>query len=77
MKKIKIHISGMNDITNFVKEASKVDGPGVIVYKGSMSVDGSSLMGMLALDTSKEIEVEYPSSAIEFDKFITPFVEHE
>lgn len=74
MKKIKIYISGINDITRFVEEASKVEGPGVIVYKGSTGIDGSSLMGMLALDTSGRVEVTYPATATEFDNFIQQFI---
>lgn len=74
MKKVKINISGIYDITQFVQQASQVEGPGVIVSKGRISVDGSSIMGMLALDTSGDIEIEYPSSAIDFDNYIAAFV---
>lgn len=74
MKKVKIQISGVYDVTQFVQQASQVDAPGVNVYKGHMAVDGASLMGMLALDTSNGLEVEYPESAKEFDNFIQQFV---
>lgn len=70
MKKVKLKNLKINDIAPFVELAQKVEEPGVLVHKGSTAIDGSSLMGMLALDTSNGIEVEYPTSAIDFDNFI-------
>ena len=75
MNKVRIKISGLYDITRFVEQASKVGGTGVIVSNGRMIIDGSSLMGMMSLDTSKGIMVEYPSSAEEFHNFIQEFVD--
>lgn len=74
MKKVKIQISGMYDITQFIEHASKVEEPGVIVYKGSTMIDGSSLMGMLNLDTTHGIIVEYPQDAQDFDDFVQKFM---
>lgn len=74
MKKVKIKGASLNDITHFVELASKVEEPGVNVYKGRTVIDGSSLMGMLALDISNGIEVEYPASATEFDEFIQTLI---
>ena len=74
MNKAKIKISGLYDITRFVEAASKVEGHGVIVNNGRTAVDGSSLVGMLSLDTSKPILVEYPSSATEFNNFLQEFI---
>lgn len=74
MKKIKIHISGVYDITQFVEHAAKVESQGVNVYKGKIMLDGASLMGMLALDTSPGIEVEYPDNAKDFEDFLQQFV---
>lgn len=74
MKKVKISISGVYDITQFVEHATKVEGPGVNVYKGSLIIDGTSLMGMLSLDTSRGIEVEYPQEAKDFENFLQQFM---
>ena len=74
MNKAKIKIAGLYDITRFVEAASKVEGSGVIVTNGKTTVDGSSLVAMLSLDTSNGLEVEFPYSAIDFNKFIQEFV---
>lgn len=74
MKTIKIKNLSINDITHFVELANKVEEPGVIVKKGKITIDGSSLMGMLALDTSGGIEVTYPTTANEFNNFIQQFI---
>ena len=74
MKKIKIKSLSVNEINHFVELASKVEEPGVHVYKGRTIIDGSSLMGMLVLDISDGIEVEYPASATEFDEFIQTLI---
>lgn len=74
MKKVKIKNTNLNDISRLVELASKVEGPGVIVHNGRTTIDGSSLMGMLTLDISDGIEVEYPASAIDFDNFIKTLI---
>ena len=74
MNKVKIKIAGLYDITRFVEAASKVEGSGVIVTNGKTTVDGSSLVAMLALDTSNGLEVKFPYSAIDFSNFIQEFI---
>ena len=74
MKRVKIKIDGINDIIRFIEQAVLVEEPGVHVYKGSVVIDGTSLVGMLSLDTSKGIEVEYPSSAENFSKYLKDYL---
>lgn len=74
MKKVRIKNINFNDIKHFVELAENVEEPGVAVRKGKITIDGSSLMGMLALDTSDGIEVSYPASATEFDLFIQTLI---
>lgn len=74
MKTAIINIHGVHDITQFVEQASKVSEPGVTVHRGQTKIDGSSLMGMLALDTEDAIKVEYPEFAVDFENFITKFI---
>lgn len=76
MNKVKIKIAGLYDITRFVEAASKVEGHGVIVSNKRTTVDGSSLVAMLSLDTSHGLIVEYPSSAVEFNTFIQEFIDY-
>lgn len=73
MKTVKIDINGIYDITEFVRQATKVDS-GVTVYKGSVAIDGASLVGMMSLDTTGGIDVEYPETALDFDDFISNFI---
>ena len=68
-KKIQIFIHGLTDISTFVQEATKAD-VDIIVSNGRTSVDGSSLMGMLALDTSKGFTVKYPDTAKKFEEYL-------
>ncbi len=73
MKTVKIDINGIYDITEFVRQATKVDS-GVTVYKGSVAIDGASLVGMMSLDTTGGIDVEYPETALDFDDFVSNFI---
>ena len=73
MKTLKINIAGIYDITQFVKFASEVK-PGVNVRKGSQCIDGASIMGMMALDTTGGIIVEYPADAKDFEDYISNFI---
>lgn len=68
-----IKINGITDMTTFVKEAAKVDGD-VTCKKGKYVIDAKSLMGVMSIDISTGVMVEYPVDAVEFDKFLTSFV---
>ena len=75
MKKTVIKLNEIYDISLFIEKASRVKEPGVIVRKGSVVLDGTSLIGMLSLDTKDGITVEYPDNEIEFETFIKEFKE--
>ena len=72
-KKVYIVMSDVRDIMAFADIASKVDGD-VDVQRGRTNIDGSSLMGLYAVDMSQGVAVEYPEDATEFETFITPFI---
>ena len=72
-KKVYIVMSDVRDIMAFAENAGKVDGP-VDVQRGRTNIDGSSLMGLYAVDMSAGVTVEYPEDATEFETFITPFI---
>lgn len=73
MKSVYVKIHGINDMTSFVKLASTVEGD-VTCHKGRYVVDGKSIMGVMSLDISTGVTVEYPESAKEFDFFISQFI---
>ncbi len=72
MKDKYIKIFGLNDLSNFVIEATKVKGD-VLVYRGKFCVDAKSLMGMMSLNVYEGCRIEYPAEAEEFDKYLTQF----
>ena len=69
MKTMPIKITGINDMTNFVKEAAAVLGD-VACREGKYVVDGKSLLGVMSIDLSTGVIVEYPNDAIDFEKFL-------
>lgn len=73
MKKSKfIKITSVNDVINFVKEASKIE-EDVTVLKGRYVIDGKSIMGVMSIDMSTGMTVEYPAEAKDFENFISQF----
>lgn len=72
MKTKFIKMSNINDIVNFVNEASKVESD-INVLKGRYVIDGKSIMGVLSIDLSTGMTVEYPEEATDFENFISKF----
>ena len=73
MKYMMINIHGIQDVATFVKLAveTKAD---IIASRGSLQVDGCSLVGMMTLTAAtKPIEVRYPENAHEFEAYISNF----
>lgn len=67
-----IKINSVTDVMNFVKEASKIEGD-VTVLKGRYIIDGKSIMGVMSIDMSTGMTVEYPADAVDFENFISQF----
>lgn len=72
--KKQIFLNEVNEIKDFVKHAEKcVDSVTVYSSEGYI-VNGKSIMGLLSLDLSKPVEVEYNQSVDEqFDKYMSKF----
>lgn len=71
MAKLNIKLNLIDEIKEFVKLASSFDI--VNVYKGSYVVDGSSILGVLSIDTTEGVTVELVSdneSDIERFKYV-------
>lgn len=76
MKKMRIKIHHIADIADFVaiaNQVSKANNYDINVYKGSIVVDGASLISMMSMDLSAPVEVEYPEQAKNFENFISQF----
>ena len=67
-----IKMNSVTDVMNFIKEASKIEGD-VTVLKGRYIIDGKSIMGVMSIDMSTGMTVEYPEDAIDFENFISQF----
>lgn len=67
-----IKMNSVTDVMNFVKEASKIEGD-VTVLKGRYIIDGKSIMGVMSIDMSTGMTVEYPTDAVNFENFISQF----
>jgi len=67
-----IKMSGINDVTEFVKRATAVDGD-IVVKRGKYCVDGKSLLGLFSLDLDEGVTVEYPTDADAFEQYIEQF----
>ena len=67
-----IKMNNVTDVMNFVKEASKIEGD-VTVLKGRYIIDGKSIMGVMSIDMSTGMTVEYPADAVDFENFISQF----
>lgn len=71
-KVMTIKVYSIPDVSTFVAKAIKVDDD-ITVKQGRYVIDGKSLMGVFSLDLTREIVVEYPENAFEFEDFIKNF----
>jgi phosphotransferase system HPr-like phosphotransfer protein len=72
MNKLEIKIYGIHDAASLVEEAIKTQGD-ITLYRGKYAIDAKSLMGVMAIDISQGVTIEYPSDAIQFENFIKKF----
>lgn len=67
-----IKIEKIDDIKTFIKLAGRVDGD-INVSKGIYIVDGKSAMGLMSIDLSSGVRVEYHNEGAgveEFENFL-------
>ena len=67
-----ISINGLNDIYEFIRQATKVEGD-VLLKRGKFVVDAKSFLGVLSIDVSQDTTVIYPEDAEEFEIYINQF----
>ena len=73
MKTMTIKIYSIPDVSTLVAKAIKVENNDITITQGRYVIDGKSLMGVFSLDLTREIVVEYPETAFEFEDFIRKF----
>lgn len=72
MRSIFIKLDKLSDVKEFVTRASQVSGD-VNLTRGRQCVDAKSIMGVIAIDTSTGVTVEYPEYASDFASYLTKF----
>ena len=73
MKKMTIKIYNITDISTLVAKAINIENKEVTITQGRYAINGKSLMGVFSLDLTREITVEYPADAYDFENFIKNF----
>ena len=73
MKKEYIQITGLNDVYEFLRQATNVDGE-VTLYRGKYAIDAKSILGVFSMDMSNKVMIEYPEDAAAFEEYIKQFV---
>ncbi len=67
-----VKIEKYDDIKKLVEIASKIEGD-VTIKRGKYVIDGKSIMGILSIDLSKGVYIEYPNDAAQLTEFLKPF----
>ena len=67
-----IMIDSISQLKQLVVYANGLSSP-AFASRGSVTVDCSSLLGLLSIDTSQRFTIEYPKSEKEFENFISQF----
>jgi phosphocarrier protein HPr len=71
-KEITIKMSGINDAALLVEMAKKLS-TDVTIRHGKFCVDGKSILGVLSLDMSDGVQVEYDENETEFENWLRKF----
>ena len=69
MQKRQIMLNGIEDAKSFVTMANKCDFE-VDVYYNRMIIDAKSILGVLSLDLSQPLTVEYAGHLAEWEAFL-------
>lgn len=68
-----IQISSFNDIYDFLRHTTAVDGD-VTLYRGRNAIDAKSTLGVLSIDMSNKVIIQFPKAATAFNQYIEQFV---
>lgn len=67
-----IKINMIEDLKELVEKAGDVEDE-VLLQHGYYIINCKSILGVLSLDLSKEVNIIYPSYAVEFEQFLDKF----
>jgi len=72
MQERKIKLSGMKEVSEFVRTAGKCDFD-IDVFYNHVYVDGKSILGILGLDLARVLTVRYNGTDPEFEQMLDKF----
>lgn len=67
-----IKINMIEDLKELVNKAAEVEDE-VLLQHGYYIINCKSILGVLSLDLSKEVNIVYPAYAVEFEQFVENF----
>lgn len=72
MEKRKIKLSGTEDVREFVSAAEKCDFD-IDIFYNRFVIDAKSILGVLSLDLTKELTVQYGGSDLKFENILQKY----
>ncbi len=73
MKKVKILLSSIDTVKNFVTLTTKMEGD-VTIISGRYIIDAKSIMGIFSLDMSKPLDMEIEEWKDEYEDVLKPYM---
>ena len=71
-KTMQVRIRGVTDTALFVEHAKEIN-TDVTIRRGKFCIDGKSILGVLSLDMSDGVQVEYDENETEFENWLRRF----
>jgi phosphotransferase system HPr-like phosphotransfer protein len=72
MKVMTVRIRGVADAATLVEHAKEIN-TDVTIRHGKFCIDGKSILGVLSLDMSDGVQVEYDENETEFENWLRRF----
>ena len=72
MKVMTVRIKGVADAATLVEHAKEIN-TDVTIRHGKFCIDGKSILGVLSLDMSDGVQVEYDENETEFENWLRKF----
>lgn len=72
IKTMQVRIHGVTDAALFVEHAKEIN-TDVTIRRGKFCIDGKSILGVLSLDMSDGVQVEYDENETEFENWLKRF----
>ena len=72
VKTMQVRIRGVTDTALLVEHAKEIN-TDVTIRHGKFCIDGKSILGVLSLDMSDGVQVEYDEDETEFENWLRKF----